>query len=295
MTDPAPPAAALILRRPRDEPDGRMAVENIQLTALQTRAEHPAPGSPRWLQDIIDQAAGQSHVNAALRDAILPGPGTAVDLPHARVTVRYVPAGTLAGLGGDWYDASPLPDGRTVLAVGDVSGHGLPAIARMAQLRHALVGLAVTGRPPDQLLTWLNELVLHRMAEATATAVVGHLDPATRTFTWGQAGHPAPILVRDGTAVQLDPPAGVLLGAASGLAYERATVHLCAGDLLLLFTDGLVERRARDIDEGLALAVEAAARIRRDDLEGGLDRLVEAAGGRAPEDDTCLLAVDVLG
>lgn len=111
----------------------------------------------------------------------------------------------------------------------------MPAISQMAQLRHALIGLAMTGQSPDRLLAWLNDLVLHRMPETTATAVVGHLDPATRRFTWGQAGHPAPILVREGMATQLDPPAGVLLGATPtnrtswpGSSCGRATSCCCS-------------------------------------------------------------------
>jgi serine phosphatase RsbU (regulator of sigma subunit) len=113
-------------------------------------------------------------------------------------------------------------------------------------------------------------------------------------FTWGQAGHPAPILVRDGVATQLDPPNGVLLGATLDEPYDLAGVELREGDLLLLFTDGLVERRTRDIDEGLALTLEAAA-VLRGDLDDSLDRLIELIGGPNPEDDTCVLAIGVLG
>ncbi|MFF5205547.1 PP2C family protein-serine/threonine phosphatase [Streptosporangium sp. NPDC000396] len=259
------------------------------------QAEQAVSESRRQLLEISEQAAEERHLSVALRDAIMPDLGVAVDLPHTRIEVRYVPAGMKAGLGGDWYDATTLPDGRVVLTIGDVSGHGVPAIAQMARLRHALIGLATTGEPPERLLTWLNDLVMHRLAETTATAVIGHLDPATGVFTWSQAGHPAPILVRDGTAVQLDPPAGVLLGATLAEPYEPARVELREGDLLLLFTDGLVERRARDIDEGLALALEAAVDLLGDDLGAGLDRLIEAVGGPNPEDDTCVLAIGVLG
>ncbi|MGV9775173.1 PP2C family protein-serine/threonine phosphatase [Streptosporangium sp. NPDC003464] len=275
---------------------GRTAVHGvIQDITGRRRAERIMSESRRQLLEVREQAAEERHLSVALRDAIMPGLGTAVELPHARIEVRYVPAGTGAGLGGDWYDASTLPDGRLVLAIGDVSGHGLPAIARMARLRHALIGLAMTGESADKLLTWLNALVMHRQAETTATAVIGHLDPVTRVFTWSQAGHPAPILVRDGVAAQLDPPAGVLLGATLTEPYGAAAVELMEGDLLLLFTDGLVERRSRDIDEGLALALEAAAGLTGDGLQAGLDRLIRAVGGPNPEDDTCVLAIDVRG
>lgn len=266
----------------------------IQDITGRRRAERIMSESRSQLLEVREQAAEERHMSVALREAIMPGLGATIDLPHARIAVRYVAAGAKAGLGGDWYDAIALPDGRVVLAIGDVSGHGLPAIARMAQLRHALVGLAMTGESPDRLLAWLNDLVLHRLVETTATAVVGHLDPATGVFTWGQAGHPAPILVRDGVAIQLDPPNGVLLGATLNEPYDLAGVELREGDLLLLFTDGLVERRTRDIDEGLALTLEAAALL-RGDLDDGLDRLIELIGGPNPEDDTCVLAIGVLG
>ncbi|MER5644054.1 SpoIIE family protein phosphatase [Streptosporangium sp. NPDC002524] len=266
----------------------------VQDITCRRRAERIMSESRSKLLRVREQVAEEHDMSVALREAIMPGLGDTIDLPHARIAVRYVAAGVEPGLGGDWYDAVPLPDGRVLLAIGDVSGHGMPAISQMAQLRHALIGLAMTGHSPDRLLAWLNDLVLHRMPETTATSVVGHLDPATRMFTWGQAGHPAPILVRDGTATQLDPPAGVLLGATPDEPYELAGVELREGDLLLLFTDGLVERRTRDIDEGLALTMKAAALL-RGDLDDGLDRLIEVIGGPNPEDDTCVLAIGVLG
>ncbi|WP_432922039.1 PP2C family protein-serine/threonine phosphatase [Microbispora sp. CA-135349] len=269
---------------PGAAPVGTLTVQNI--------------GGRRWTGR-RERAAEERRVALALREAILPEPGASIELPHARIAVRYVPAGRASSLGGDWYDAAPLPDGRMFLAVGDVSGHGLPAIAEMAQLRHALLGLSMTGASPGMLLTWLNSLVLTRLDDTTATAVCGHFDPVTRLFTWAQAGHPAPILVRRGGARQLGAPRGVVLGAMPGLPYGVADVRLEPGDLLLMFTDGLVERRSRDIGAGVSLIVEAAVSTglgeRGADLDTGLDRLLEAIGGPNPEDDTCLLAVAVTG
>lgn len=274
---------------------GRPIVHGVvQDITCRRRAERIMSESRSTLLRVREQVAEEHDMSMALREAIMPGLGDTIDLPHAHIAVRYVAAGARPGLGGDWYDAVPLSDGKVLLAIGDVSGHGMPAISQMAQLRHALIGLAMTGHSPDRLLAWLNDLVLHRMPETTATAVVGHLDPATRMFTWGRAGHLAPILVREGTATQLAPPAGVLLGATPDEPYEMAGVELRENDLLLLFTDGLVERRNRDIDEGLALVMEAAALL-SGDLDEGLDRLIEVIGGPNPEDDTCVLAIGVLG
>ena len=202
--------------------------------------------------------------------------------------------GAKAGLGGDWYDAIALPDGRVVLAIGDVAGHGLPAIAQMAQLRHALVGLAMTGEPADRLLAWLNDLVLHRLAETTATAVVGHLDPATGVFTWGQAGHLAPILVRDGVASRLEPPNGGAARRQPNEPYDLAAVGAAGGR-----PAAAVHRRA-----GRAAHPRHRRGPRADPggggdapggLDDGLDRLIELIGGPNPEDDTCVLAIGVLG
>ncbi|WP_405148185.1 serine/threonine-protein phosphatase [Sphaerisporangium sp. NBC_01403] len=267
----------------------------LRLRARLAHAQRIMWESRRQLLQARQKAAEARRVSAALRDAILPDTGGSILLPSAHIAVRYVPAEKTSSLGGDWYEATTLPDGRVLLAIGDVAGHGLPAIAQMAQLRHALVGLAMTGEPPDRLLAWLNRLVCHRMGEGTATAIVGHLDPLTGLFTWAQAGHPPPILVRGGVARQLSPPEGVVLGASLELPYALGSLSLCPGDLLLLFTDGLVERRGRDIDEGLALTVAAAETLTWDAcLAEKLDMLVESVGGPNPEDDICLLAVGVL-
>ncbi|MFE3450181.1 PP2C family protein-serine/threonine phosphatase [Nonomuraea sp. NPDC059194] len=285
-----------VVLEPLTGPGGPTGVHGVvQDITGRRRAERIMTESRRQLLEARERAAEERHVMIALREAILPEPVGCLDLPQARVAVRYVPAGNSANLGGDWFEAAGMPDGRVLLAIGDVSGHGLPAIEHMAQLRHALIGLSMTGQPADQLLHWLNELVLHRLADTTATAVIGHLDTATNVFTWGQAGHFAPILVRDGTAEQLDAPRGVLLGATGGQAYELARIELRPDDLLLLFTDGLVERRTRDLDEGLALVVAAARELPAYDLDAGLDRLLAGIGGSNPEDDACLLAVGIVG
>ncbi|MEU4226554.1 SpoIIE family protein phosphatase [Nonomuraea sp. NPDC026600] len=281
-----------VVLEPLMAPGGPESVHGVvQDITGRRRAERIMSESRRQLLEAREKAAEERHVMLALREAILPEPVGCLDLPCTRIAVRYVPAEKTANLGGDWFEAAALPDGRMLLAIGDVSGHGLPAIAHMAQLRHALIGLTMTGEPPNQLLAWLNELVLHRLQETTATAIIGHLDPASRVFTWGQAGNLAPILVRDGVAGPLSQPKGVLLGATGDQPYGLASTALRDGDVLLLFTDGLVERRTRDIDEGLALATAAACELPGHDLDAGLDRLLTGIGGPNPEDDACLLAV----
>ncbi|MEV0590797.1 PP2C family protein-serine/threonine phosphatase [Nonomuraea cavernae] len=285
-----------VVLEPLASPGGPARVHGVvQDITGRRRAERIMSESRRQLLEAREKAAEERHVMLALREAILPEPVGCLDLPETRIAVRYVPAEKTASLGGDWFEAAPLPDGRVLLAIGDVSGHGLPAIARMAQLRHALIGLTMTGEPAEVLLTWLNELVIHRLEETTATAVIGHLDTSARVFSWARAGNLAPILVRDGTARPLDQPKGVLLGAACGQPYQPARTELRGGDLLLMFTDGLVERRTRDIDEGLDLVLKAASQLRGGDLDAGLDRVLDDIGGPNPEDDACLLAVGILG
>lgn len=256
----------------------------------------PYPGDrPEYGAAFAAALAEERRLITALRDAILPGPGASVDLPSVRIAVRYLPAGEAALLGGDWYELTPLPDGRIFLGVGDTSGHGAAAVARMAQLRPALLGLAMTGASPESLLGWLNTLVLTRFPETTATVVCGYLDVARLRFTWAQAGHPAPILVRRGGARRIGAPEGVILGAVPDPRYRVRCTALEPGDLLLMFTDGLVERRTRDIGAGMDLAVKAARAVAgQPDLDAGLDMLIDALGGPNPEDDACLLALQVV-
>ncbi|WP_433501086.1 PP2C family protein-serine/threonine phosphatase [Sphaerimonospora sp. CA-214678] len=297
-------------------------------------ADDPEQESSHQLQSVRARAAECAHTAAGLRDVILPGRVDSGDLPYASIAVRSVPArsvpaGVTTGLGGDWHEAVRLPDGRLFLAVGDVSGHGEPAIDKMTRLRRALRGLSMSGDSPGLLLARLNTLVLDGFADTTATVVCGHLDPATRRLSWAQAGHPAPILVRRGSARQLAAPAGVVLGATANPPYGMAELRLAPGDLLLMFTDGLVERRDRDIGEGVSLALHGAEEITGEKSTGGdrrgsgpetapapgrdtgsdagpgtrfdagfdarLDRFVAAMGGPDPEDDVCLLAVRVTG
>jgi serine phosphatase RsbU (regulator of sigma subunit) len=194
-------------------------------------------------------------------------------------------------VGGDWYITAEMPDGQVLLALGDVAGHGLTAAAGMARLRGALAGLAITGAPPERLVGWLNDLVHHVAPEHTASVVAGYFDPATRVLTWAQAGHPPPVLVRGTGTRPLGQPSGILLGAGRE-QYEAASVTLETGDLLLFYSDGLIERRDRPLDEGLATLCYAAAGSA--DPEQVIDAVLGALGTTDPEDDSCLVALCVL-
>jgi PAS domain S-box-containing protein len=212
-------------------------------------------------------AQTERRLAVELQEAVLPpwrgtlrfpqegGPAT-MDL-----AAHYLPSSTSALIGGDWYDAMQLPDGSSLLTVGDLTGHGVAATSGMAMLLGALRGMAVAGLQPAPLMGWLNELLDTSPQPALGSALCCRYDPASHVLRWSQAGHPAPLLFRDGTGRVLDPPDGVLLGATSGAQYAQADEQLAAGDLLLLHTDGLVPRRTAGTPG----------------LEGGTDRLLDMA------------------
>jgi len=255
--------------------------------------EHLAPlAHPHGAQaKMAAELAMQRHVTLELQRAILPLHDEPFDLPGLRAVVRYLPASSASRVGGDWYITAEMPTGQVLLAIGDVAGHGLPAAAGMARLRGALAGLSITGAPPQQLVGWLNDLVRHVAPEHTASVVAGYFDPVSRMLTWAQAGHPPPLLVRGSLARPLPQPDGILLGAGEH-PYAAATVQLQPGDLLLLYSDGLVERRDRAIDEGIATLLMAARRIT--DPERVITAVLRALETTDPEDDTCLVVLQVL-
>ncbi len=166
---------------------------------------------------------------------------------------RYLPGSKLIEVGGDWYESIALPGGRVALVVGDVAGHGVRAAVTMGRLRTAIQTLAMLELPPAETLQQLNEL-MHELGSREphfATCVYAIFDAVTGTCEVASAGHLPPLLVRpDGTNELLDVPQAPPLGVGSGLIQSR-TLHIEDGSLLVLYTDGLVEKRSRDIDEGI--------------------------------------------
>ncbi|MFF8636984.1 PP2C family protein-serine/threonine phosphatase [Streptomyces pilosus] len=160
------------------------------------------------------------------------------------IAAAHLPASAPAPVDGDWYDALELPDGTTLFGVGELTGQGAGAALDTAMLRGAVRGMAMTGAEPGPLLTCLNGLLEAGAQPALGSALCLRYRPATRSLAWAQAGHPAPLLFRDGTGRALDAPRGVPLGAAPNSSYGQAEETLEAGDLLLLHTDGLVPGHA---------------------------------------------------
>ncbi|OJF14167.1 hypothetical protein BG844_11215 [Couchioplanes caeruleus subsp. caeruleus] len=232
----------------------------------------------------------EHRLAARLQHIVLPIPDGPIELHGLRAAVRYLPAEQASRVGGDWYHAAAAGDGSIVLAVGDVAGHGLQAAATMAQLRHALAALAVTTTSdPADLLTHLNRLLYAADAE-TGTAAIARFDPATQDLAWARAGHPAPLLARAGTVTELSDRPGPLLGAILGAAYATSTTRLDLGDVLLLYTDGLVEHRSRTLDEGLAPVLTVLGRVTAEPGPPSLEALLGALRRANPDDDTCILA-----
>lgn len=248
----------------------------------------------------VDNARRYTHARAAalaLQRSLLPqhtAEQSAVDAAW-----RYLPAGALSGVGGDWYDVIPLSGARVALVVGDVVGHGIHAAATMGRLRTAVRTLADIDLPPDELLTHLDDVVIRLSAEAAAqdaeapedigaTCLYAVYDPVSRHCALARAGHVLPALVTpDGTVDILDLPPGAPLGLG-GLPFEAAEFDLPEGSLLALYTDGLLEARDHDIDEGLALLRGALARP-ASSLEATCDAVLEALLPARPDDDVALL------
>jgi serine phosphatase RsbU (regulator of sigma subunit) len=176
-----------------------------------------------------------------------------------------------------------------LLTVGDIAGHGIAAATGMVVLRNALRGLAITGAGPGRLLSWLNSVACCLTEQVTATVVCGLFDPATRTLRWANAGHVPPVLVSSGKAEALTPPDGVLLGAVDDASYEETLHELRPPDILLMYTDGLIERRDSSMEQALGQLLAAASRP-VDDLEHYLDHLLSCDIADT-DDDTCLIAV----
>src|SRR5215510_12552 len=267
MTTPAarmPPDRSGAAQPRRAHPDGAhpdgASAGTARADTTQAGTTQQAGSAQTDTARLAAELAAERSVTLELQRAILPLHEAPFDLPGLRAVVRYLPASQDSRVGGDWYITAEMPGGHVLLAIGDVGGHGLAAAAGMARLRGALAGLAITGSPPARLLGWLNDLVHHVDPEHTASVMAGYFDPRSRTLTWAQAGHPPPLLVRGSQARPLTSPAGILLGAGRG-GYQEASLFLEPGDLLLLYSDGLIERRDRSLEEGLATLTGAAAGI----------------------------------
>ena len=213
--------------------------------------------------------------------------------PGLEIAYRYLPSSVVSEVGGDWFDVVPLTSGRVALVVGDVMGHGIRAAATMGQLRTAARTLITMEVTPDQLLRSLDETASANGEGQLATCVCAVFDPADRSCTIACAGHPPPVVTEaDGATRLLDVPPGAPLGVG-GVPFESVQFTLAEESVLVLYTDGLIERRDRDLDEGLELLSRAVAQP-ADSLEQGCDAVLEAMTAGDSDDDIAMIMARVL-
>jgi serine phosphatase RsbU (regulator of sigma subunit) len=244
--------------------------------------------STRRLQGALVREAEQRAAADLLQRSLLP-----LHLPRvsgARLAAKSVPGSARNRVGGDWYDAIHLPTGEVVLAVGDVVGHDLPAASVMGQLRNSLRAYAVEDASPASVLSRVNRAahLLHTSDLATCICVV--LDPATMRATWASAGHPPPLVAHsDSTRRLLEGEPGPPLGVMAATRYPEHRMTMAAGDTLLLYSDGLVERRGLALGEGLA-ALQSVP-VAHDDPERMCEQLILSMlpENENRDDVTCLL------
>ena len=220
------------------------------------------------------------------------------DVPGLDLAAAYLPSSRLAEVGGDWYDVLPLADGSVAMAVGDVVGHDLNAAASMGQLASLLRSHAWGGDPPAQVLGRLDQLVVGLGMADIATCVDLRWMPSAdggARVTYSRAGHPPPLVrLPGGRVIDLDGAGGTPVGLVWEGSQARfdAVVDLPAGSVLVVYTDGLVERRDRGLREGIELLRrELSAVPEGSDAAGVRDRLVERLAAGSQDDDVCLLVV----
>lgn len=224
-----------------------------------------------------------------LQRALLAEPG----IPHPQIEVasRYLPAGATDLVGGDWFDTVALPSGITLLAMGDVMGHGVEAAVEMSHYRAMLRVVAGEGDSPDRILRRMDVLLAAAGIERPATCLLALADPVHGGCWFANAGHlPPGVVGADGRVRLLDIPPGPPLGADLRGQYEAIYVRWPAGSTLLLYTDGLVERRTEDIDVSLARLAGMEVPHATGPLDALLARIVHRLAPSAAEDDVAVLA-----
>ncbi|MEU2432499.1 GAF domain-containing SpoIIE family protein phosphatase [Streptomyces sp. NPDC007861] len=233
--------------------------------------------------------AAEQQTTVELQRALLTEPGK--PHPNLEFATRYLPVGSSNLVGGDWFETVRLHYGRTLLVMGDVMGHGVDAAVEMNTYRAMLRDVAAADLPPHRVLRQL-DIAISETSARPATCLLVRVDPARGIGSFSSAGHLPPVVFTgDGTVDLLDVPAGPPLGTGLG-GYELVTRELTPDDTLLLFTDGLVERRDEDIDESLArlTGLRMPCTIPVDEL---VDQVVRELGADKAEDDVALLAARI--
>lgn len=274
--------AVVLVRRP-----DRGAFEHDDLLVAAQLATHTALGVDKGVL-----YGREAYIADALQRAMLP---TSLPQPTGvRLAHRYLPAAETARVGGDWYDSIPLPGNRVALVVGDVMGHSMTSAAIMGQLRTTVQTLAMLDLPPEEVLYHLDEQAQRLGSDRMATCLYAVYDPVAHRLRIANAGHVPPVLLhRDGRAEVLRLPPGAPIGVG-GVAFEPVELPAPADTTLVLYTDGLVESRSRDVWTGVEqlrdrLAAAGAA-ISPPPLEPLCDEVLDIVGPGDRDDDVALLA-----
>jgi anti-sigma regulatory factor (Ser/Thr protein kinase)/putative methionine-R-sulfoxide reductase with GAF domain len=258
---------------------------NDNAALLQVVAARAAPAIERAL---LYEALDREHRGAvALQRSLLPE--TIPEIVGVDIAARYLPARD--EVGGDWYDVIELPGGLVGLAIGDVAGHGVRAAALMGQLRTALRAYALDGYSPPETLKRLDRLLHTVRGEGMATAAYALLDPLSGSVRVASAGHPPPVIVAaSGQARLMDSTPAPPLGTLPFGIYREVEATVGPGDAIMLYTDGLVERRREPLTAGLErLRVHASVVASADALcQRVLDRLVPPGGA---DDDVAIVVL----
>jgi serine phosphatase RsbU (regulator of sigma subunit) len=302
MTTLAPEAVAVLPLPGRNGPVGILSLVNGAARGAFTSedlvtARHVAARSGLVLDNARLFRQQRGLAEGFQRSLLTPPP----EPDHLQIVVRYVPAGESAAVGGDWYDAFMQPGGATTLVIGDVVGHDVEAAAAMGQIRSIVrtVG-ALDHDGPAAVLRQVSQVMETLQSPILATTVVARLEQTegekaaglTR-LRWSNAGHPPPMTIAaDGTvnALTTERP-DLLLGVDAAAPRREAQVTLEWDAVVILYTDGLVERRDADLDTGTARLQDALADLAGRELDELCDELLARMLPEAPEDDVALVAV----
>jgi serine phosphatase RsbU (regulator of sigma subunit) len=226
-------------------------------------------------------------LHAALLDLEIP------QLHGVTTATAHLTAAKTSEVGGDWFNVTDLSDGQLLFVIGDVAHHGTTAVGEMGRIRAVVLAYAVEEHPTNRIAD-LTSLTLSKLSSTFATACIVLYDPTTRTFSWTNAGHPYPVVVpASGAAYLLEDTHGPPLGVETGAPYGRSARVLDAGDTVVLYSDGLIERRSHDIDADFARLLEAIALDdqRPAGLVDGLLARLHPTG--LHDDDIAVLAITV--
>ena len=276
------------------------------LALLIASAHHPlelGPDDLRFVAALAGQAAQaldrarrfetEQRIAETLQKSVLPA--SLPSVPGLELAGRYLPGTAELEVGGDWYDAIPLSNGRFGLVVGDVVGKGVRAAATMGQLRNAIRAFSLDRLKPTTTLGRLSRLADEVIETSFATVVYAELDPETGVCRYASAGHPPPVLATlDGRVELLEGGRGLPLGTGTTATYRQAVVELPHGSVLVFYTDGLIERRGRSLDQGFERLRAAVATGPRDPERLADHVLEHLIGDEDRRDDVVLLVARLL-